>query len=233
MRWVDGRSVLEEPETILDRERTRVVIEPVLTGWHLLITSLLLAIALWLWVSERLQAEAFPVRLILSYVPTVSTWGPSQATGVALITFSEGDVRADFVDLPVLDGGNRYALWLMRSKTKEAFLLGKFDAKELPVTHVDLLLPDPIPEDGWDMLLVTVEPEPDPDPGPDSRWVLVGALPGTPVELELMPPALPQTGEVRHDGATPPLVLANLMVLILLGLLRPWRPAPAEARRAR
>ncbi len=226
MRWVDGESIASETG---ERSKGRAVpvIEPTFTFWHLLAIGITLAAVIWLWVAERTRAEAFPVRVILSHVPTVSTWGPPQATGVALITFSEGDVRADFVDLPILDGKDRYALWLMRSKTGEAYLLGKFDAKQLPVTHVDLLLPEPIPDSGWDTVLVTVEPEPDPDSAPDARRVLIGALPGTPVELDLLPPALPQTGKGRTAENLWGLILVNAGWLAALGLGRPWRRRPA------
>ncbi|MDW8059384.1 MAG: hypothetical protein RMK01_04870 [Thermomicrobium sp.] len=230
MRWVDGESVLSETRELRRDEQLPPVIEPVLTWWHVLGLAITAAIALWLWLAGRSHAEAFPVRVILSHVPKVSTFGPAQATGVVLITFSEGDVRADFVDLPVLGPSDRYALWLRRSATGEALLLGKFDAKELPVTHVDLLLSDAIPESGWDTVLVTVEPEPDPDPAPDSRIVLVGALPGTPVELELMPPTLPETGAGHALSGAGPLLALNLTLLLALGSFRAWRRNRGEAR---
>jgi len=156
VRWVDGeRPPQSSLETVSER-KLPPVIEPVFTRWHVLGIAITVVIILWLWLAGNSHAEAFPVRVILSHVPTVSTFGPPQATGVALITFSEGDVRADFVDLPVLDSRDRYALWLRRSDTGETLLLGKFDASSLPVTHVDLLLPEPIPESGWDTVLVTV-----------------------------------------------------------------------------
>ncbi|MCX2727957.1 hypothetical protein OO015_10695 [Thermomicrobium sp. 4228-Ro] len=229
MRWVDDLVPRDGSETLVE-ERLPPVIEPVFTRWHVLGIAITVAIALWLWLTGNSRAEAYPVRVILSHVPTVSTFGPPQATGVALITFSEGDVRADLVDLPVLGSNDRYALWLRRSDTGETLLLGKFDASSLPVTHVDLLLPEPIPEAGWDTVLVTVEPEPDPDPAPDSRVVLVGALPGTPVELDLLPPTLPQTGTGPARTDTWGLVAVNSLLLIALGAIRARRNREAETR---
>lgn len=232
MRWVDGeRPPQSSLETVSER-KLPPVIEPVFTRWHVLGIAITVAIILWLWLAGNSHAEAFPVRVILSHVPTVSTFGPPQATGVALITFSEGDVRADFVDLPVLDSRDRYALWLRRSDTGETLLLGKFDASSLPVTHVDLLLPEPIPESGWDTVLVTVEPEPDPDPAPDARIALVGALPGTPVELDLLPPTLPETGAGPASGASWELIAVNALLLVGIGSLRSWRNRQTEVRRA-
>lgn len=222
MRWVDGEPLSEQRLPVGVEAEHELV--PRFTVWHLVGIGILLATALWLWLADRTRAEAFPVRVILSYVPTVSTWGPPQATGVAHLTFSEGDVRADFVDLPVLSEQERYALWLLASKTGQSLLLGTFNASALPVTHVDLLLPDAIPENGWDTVLLTVEPNPDSDGRPSDRRVLVGALPGTPVELELMPPALPQTGRGPALGG----LLLLAINAALLGML-----AASRSRRFR
>lgn len=219
MRWVDGKPLIDENLAGLATESPQLLL-PRLTFWHIFGLATLLAIAFSLWLTERSRAEAFPVRVILSHVPTVSTWGPAEATGVVLITFSEGDVRGDFVDLPVLGSTDRYALWLLNSQSNQTYFLGKFDAKELPVTHVDLLLSEPIPETGWDSVLLTVEPEPDPDPGPDSRRVLIGAIPGTSAEQELLPPALPKTGHYLNPWPTVGLLLGNLVFLWILARLR-------------
>uniref|UniRef100_A0A831T8V2 Anti-sigma K factor RskA C-terminal domain-containing protein n=1 Tax=Thermorudis peleae TaxID=1382356 RepID=A0A831T8V2_9BACT len=166
-------------------------------------------------------AEALPVRVILSHVPVMTTWGPPDANGVVMLVLEEGDIRADLVGLPPLGGNERYELWLLQSQSGETRSLGRFSVeRDTPVTHVDFLLPEPIPDLGWDIVLVTVEPEPDPDPAtPDPRRVLVGALPGTPIELQLVPPVLPKTGE----GATLPGQWAGLVganTVLLLGLLR-------------
>jgi len=233
VRWVDGESLLREPKERPLDAHDLPVIEPVLTRWHLLGLAITVAIALWLWLVDSSRAEAFPVRVILSHVPKVSTFGPPQATGVALLTLSEGDVRADFVDLPVLGESDRYALWLRRSDTGAVYFLGTFNASGLPVTHVDLLLPEPIPDAGWDTVLVTVEPEPDPDPAPDARIVLVGALPGTPVELDLLPPTLPQTGTGSRTSGHWQLVALSAGVLAALGWARPWRRTAERGRAAR
>ncbi|MCM8749327.1 anti-sigma factor [Thermomicrobiaceae bacterium CFH 74404] len=166
-------------------------------------------------------AEALPVRVILSHVPVMTTWGPPDANGVVMLVLEEGDIRADLVGLPPLGGNERYELWLLQSQSGETRSLGRFSVeRDTPVTHVDFLLPEPIPDLGWDIVLVTVEPEPDPDPAtPDPRRVLVGAFPGTPIELQLVPPVLPKTGE----GATLPGQWAGLVganTVLLLGLLR-------------
>ena len=47
-------------------------------------------------------AEALPVRVILSHVPVMTTWGPPDANGVVMLVLEEGDIRADLVGLPPL-----------------------------------------------------------------------------------------------------------------------------------
>lgn len=185
------------------------------------LAALLLALGGLVAGSVGARAEALPVRVILSHVPVMTTWGPPDVNGVVMLVLEEGDIRADLVGLPPLGGNERYELWLLQSQSGETRSLGRFSVeRDTPVTHVDFLLPEPIPDLGWDIVLVTVEPEPDPDPAtPDPRRVLVGAFPGTPIELQLVPPALPKTGE----GATLPGQWAGLVganTVLLLGLLR-------------
>ncbi len=168
--------------------------------------------------AARAGAESPAYRVILSYVPTVSNWGPADANGVVMVSYAEGDVRADLVGLPPLGKGDRYAMWLRNSGTGESFLLARFDsAGQGSTTYVDQQLPDAIPDHGWDTVLVTVEPEPDRDPAPDARRVLVGSIPGTPAETTLFPPVLPQTGAAPSDlGAALPLLAVNVALLALL-----------------
>lgn len=188
-----------------------------------------LAVAWFAATGVPVRAEALPVRVILSHVPVMTTWGPPDATGVAMLVLEEGDVRADFVGLPALGAGERYELWLMRSETGQTLALGRFVVDEdKPVTHVDLLLPQPVPDLGWDTVIVTVEPEPDPEPDvPDPRRVLIGAFPGTPVELDLVPPSLPQTGGGRmpSPGAWGALLGVNLVLVGSLHRVRRWKGA--------
>jgi hypothetical protein len=166
------------------------------------------------------EAEAIPIRVILSHIPIMTTWGPPDATGVVMLVLEEGDVRADLVGLPPLGDEQRYELWLLHSQSGETYSLGRFAiASDTPVTHVDFLLPEPIPDHGWDVVMVTVEPEPDPAPAsPDPRRALVGAFPGTPAELHLLPPVLPQTGGEGVEQPAPWAGLAAANAMLLVGL---------------
>jgi len=166
------------------------------------------------------NAEALPTRVIVSHVPTLTTWGPPTANGVVMVTLSEGDVRADFAGLASLPNGQRYGLWLLRSKDNQAFWLGSFTQPDgQPLAHVDILLPQPIPDAGWDIVLVTVESSDHP-PAPSGQRVLIGAFPGTPPELSMLPPALPKTGMPLSTGTPLGLLATNLALLAALGHIR-------------
>ncbi len=169
--------------------------------------------------STAVHAEAQAVRVILSYVPIISNWGPPDASGVVLITYSEGDVRADLVGLPQLADDESYEMWLMHSESGEMHSLARFTAPaDGAVTYVDQLLPEAIPDRGWDYVLISVEPEPDPDPAADPRRTITGAIPGTAAEGEQFPPLLPQTGQ-RIEATTSPALIAVFAGALGAGLL--------------
>jgi len=192
------------------------------SSWLRRLPVALLAVALVAAPAPHAAAESFPTRVIVSHVPTMASWGPADANGVVLVNLEEADIRADLLGLPALPSNERYQLWLMNSTTGETYPLARFTAVEGSTTYVDQLLPEPIPDRGWDFVMVTVEPEPDPDPGPDARRVLVGSFPGTPAEVQQFPPTLPQTGPAPQDTApSVPLALgANAALLVGLGALR-------------
>lgn len=199
------------------------------SAWLRRLPAVLLAAALLLTTALGAAAESFPTRVIVSHVPTMATWGPADANGVVLVNLEEGDVRADLVGLPALGEDERYQLWLMSSTTGETYPLARFTADgDGATTYVDHLLPAAIPDRGWDVVLVTVEPEPDPDPAPDPRRVLFGSFPGTPAEAQQFPPTLPQTGAAPDGPArgTPLSLAVSFALLAGLGGL-------AAARRSR
>jgi hypothetical protein len=145
------------------------------------------------------QAETEGTRVILSYVPVVSNWGPVEANGVVVYSLAEGDVRADFVGLPVLGDNERYELWLGKSDAEAVYSLARFNASISGTTLIDALLPEAIPDDSWDELYLTVEPEPDDDALPSGTFSIVGGVPGTVAETQQFPPVMPETGQA---GAT-------------------------------
>jgi hypothetical protein len=182
-----------------------------------------MAVALVLMVGSgrAARAESEATRVILSYVPVVSNWGPVEANGVVVYSLAEGDVRADLVGLPVLGDDERYELWLGSSATGEHYPLTRFNAVSSGTTFVDALLPEAIPDAGWDEVYVTVEPEPDDDPAPSGAYAIVGGVPGTVAESQQFPPVMPETGEAAPVDHSLKLVIAASLVgsgLIVSGL---------------
>lgn len=177
--------------------------------------------------ATRAGAEAGSTRIIVSWVPQVSSFGPETANGVVAYSLTEGDVRADLIGLPVLGDSERYELWLLNSSSGETFSLARFNASEDGVTFIDKLLPEAIPDYGWDQAMVTVEPDPDTSASASGTIALIGPVPGTPAEIQQLPEVLPETGEAQSRDASP--VVALLLAGAGgLGLVAHWR-----ARRAR
>ncbi len=143
------------------------------------------------------QANGTPVKVILTYRPGLSNWGPQTASGIAEIVFGEGEVRLLATGLPQLQG-ERYTIWLMRSDSGEALALAQGDADRNSGVRIDTVLNDSIPEKGWDIVLLTVEPAGVLPPSPGSQHSIAGYFPresagGAGGELP-RPRELPRTG---------------------------------------
>ncbi|MEZ4520611.1 MAG: hypothetical protein R3A46_03045 [Thermomicrobiales bacterium] len=138
-------------------------------------------------------ANGTPIRVQVAYQPPYSNAGPEDATGTVEIAFSDGEVHGDIEGLPV-QPDSHYEVWLYNTKTEEILSLTTFEADDSGATQFDALFDEPIPEDGWDLVVITIEDEPDSSPDPDSRWSLVGTFSGTDVEAEVVPAELPRTG---------------------------------------
>lgn len=143
------------------------------------------------------QANGTPVKVILTYQPGLSNWGPQTASGIAEIVFGEGEVRLLATGLPQLQG-ERYTIWLLRSDSGEALALAQGDADRNSGVRIDTVLNDSIPEKGWDIVLLTVEPAGALPPSPGPRHSIAGYFPrdgagGSGGELP-RPRELPRTG---------------------------------------
>jgi hypothetical protein len=142
-------------------------------------------------------ANGTPVKVILTYQPGLSNWGPQTASGIAEIVFGEGEVRLLATGLPQLQG-ERYTIWLMRSDSGEALALAQGEADRNSGVRIDTVLNDSIPEKGWDVVLLTVEPAGVLPPSPGPRHSIAGYVPregsgGGGGELP-RPRELPRTG---------------------------------------
>ncbi len=163
-------------------------------GTRLLLLIVLIAAA-WL-APPPAAANGMPVRVVLGYMPGVSNWGPTDAAGVAELVFKEGEVRLSVAGLPRL-GSETYNIWLLKMAAGAAYNLGRFNVGPDGTARLDYVLPEPIPEENWDLLLISVEDAAPAAPGP--RRSIAGRI-EPPEGRGPAPAELPRTG---GDAAPP------------------------------
>lgn len=137
------------------------------------------------------EANGTPISIVLSYLSGVSNWGPTNATGVAELVTKEGEVRMTASGLPQLQG-EQYHLWVLNSSSGESMTLEAFNT-ENGVARLDLVLKEPIPDRGWDLLLVTIEADGARPSQPGARHAIAGRFPVPPTG-QARPAELPNTG---------------------------------------
>src|ERR1051325_2912668 len=141
-------------------------------------------------------ADATPVELVLLYMPNVSNTGTTAASGIAELVMPEGEVRVTATGLPRLDGDGQYTVWVVNSETNQFQRLGAFNsAQSTQAVHYENVLPDAIPNDKWNLLLLTVEDTGNAD-HPSTDHSIAGVFPGP--NNAPLPGVLPNTG-----GAAP------------------------------
>src|SRR5690348_7800341 len=124
-------------------------------GWRLAAAAML---ALVLTTPAGLaRANGTPIRIVLSYLNGVSNFGPQNATGVAELITSEGEVRLTAAGLQKLGDNEEYQLWLSSSGANQRMRLGTVQVNEAGVGRLDTVLRQPIPEIAWDLITVTVQ----------------------------------------------------------------------------
>ncbi|HEV7662184.1 MAG TPA: hypothetical protein VGQ62_01520, partial [Chloroflexota bacterium] len=147
-------------------------------------------------------ADATPIQLILLYMPNVSNTGSSSASGIAELVMPEGEVRISAADLPRLDGDKQYVAWVINSETNQYERLGAFNsAQSTGAVHYETVLPDAIPNNHWNLLLVTIEASATPT-RPSSKHSIAGVFPRG--ENEPLPGVLPNTGGELGSGSWEP-----------------------------
>ena len=169
--------------------------------------ALLLAVTLLTVAPGLAGANGAPVTIFLSYLPGVSNWGPTDATGTAVVAVGDGEVSLEVDGLPRLTE-EHYEVWLESREERKLYSVGKFNANAEGVGRLSVLL-DTLPYQEYRMLLISVEPEPDPSLEPDERRSLAGLFPnqaivqllgplGTATPGMAPPQYLPETGHA-HD----------------------------------
>src|SRR5579864_233822 len=146
--------------------------------------------------SERAQravgANAKRTQLVLLYMPNVSNTGTQQASGVAELVMSEGEVRIQAAALPRLDGDQQYVAWLVNTHSNDFLRLGNFNtAQSTGAVDYETVEPDAIPDKSWNLLLITVEGSAQAD-HPSNHHSIAGTFPSP--DNQALPEILPNTG---------------------------------------
>jgi len=141
----------------------------------------------------RAQADASPVRVVLTYLDGVSNWGPKDASGLMEVVLQEGEVRLSGRGLAGTSG-QHYVLWLTREGSTDVFRLGEPKPRPDGTLVLDLILPAEVPSRDWNLALLTVEDTATPArPGP--RHSIAGRFPQLPANGPgTIPSNLPNTG---------------------------------------
>lgn len=143
-------------------------------GGIALVGAALLALVLAAITPGPAWANGTPIRIVLSYLNGVSNFGPQNATGVAELITSEGEVRLTAAGLQKLADDQEYQVWLSSSEENQRMRLGTVQVTEAGVGRLDVVLRQPIPEISWDLMSVTVEAKGSSGSAPSEKRALAG-----------------------------------------------------------
>lgn len=198
---------------------------PRLTTALLAAVAVLLATALALVApAEPARANGTPIRIVLKYLNGVSNFGPQNATGVADLITSEGEVRLLTASLQKLADNEEYTVWISTADPKDRMRLGSFQVNDAGVGRLDIVVQSGIPEKEWDQMVVTVEAKGSTPPAPSEKRAIAGTFSMHPNDPGNAPRVLPNTGgdvPTSPNAGTPPAGLLGLSNggLVLLALL--------------
>jgi hypothetical protein len=199
----------------------------------------LICIAVLIFAATPVAANGSPIKVFLNYLPEVSNYGPTDATGVAMISIGEAWVDLTADGLPELSDA-LYEAWIVNAQTEEMISLGKFnaDAQGHVAYYAEL---DELPIAEYRYFIITVEPVPDPSTLADSRWTIAGIFPNTELQIvsgtptpTLAPgvtpsPAAPLTLPVTGRGASYIWILPATALLLGIGLIYALRRSPGSS----
>lgn len=166
------------------------------------------------------RANGTPIRITLQYVNGLSNFGPRNATGIAEMITSEGEVRLTAAGLQKLPEGEEYHVWISSDATGERMRLGAVQVSDAGVGRMDIVLRQPIPEKPWDLMVLSVEAKGSQPAAPSNRLSIAGRFSMTPGGGPA-PNVLPNTGGNQPPTGEPPAGLLGLSSggTILLALL--------------
>jgi hypothetical protein len=187
---------------------------------------LIVALGLVLLTAGPVAANGAPVKIFLNYLPEFSNFGPTDASGQALVSIGEAWLELTVDGLPKLEG-QQYQAWLITADTEEMVSLGTFDPDDNGHVEYNQQFDDlPIVE--YRYFLITVEADPDTSPDlADERWSIAGLFPNTRVEIiqgtptPTLPPGITATpgapGGLPVTGMLPNSVWALSAGLLAVG----------------
>jgi Anti-sigma-K factor rskA, C-terminal len=172
-------------------------------GAALLAVTALLALALAMVTpAAPARANGTPIRIVLSYLNGISNFGPRNATGVAELITSEGEVRLTAAGLQKPGPDEEYQLWISSTEASQRMRLGTLQVTDAGVGRLDTVLRQPIPELPWDQMTITVEAKGYSGTTPSERRAIAGrfsiAQPNGPG-----PRVLPNTGGADATAGLP------------------------------
>lgn len=209
--------------------------------WALFLALVLLgAIGMW----STAAANGVPVKIFLSYLPELSNYGATTASGVAQVSIGEAWVEVKAEGLPQLEG-LQYEAWLVTADDEKMISMGKFfsDADANVDYYAEF---DNIPALEYRYFVISVESVPDPDLATaDERRTIAGVFPNTRLEVvsgtptptlapgitptPAAPAALPVTGQTN----SPVMIMTILLVVLISGGIILWGVAFVVKRRSK
>ena len=188
--------------------------------------SLIIALGIVLLMTGPAAANGAPIKIFLNYLPEFSNFGPTEATGEALLSIGEAWVELTVDGLPKLEG-QQYQAWLITAETEEMISLGTFNTDDDGQANYFQQFDDlPIVE--YRYFVITVEADPDENPAQaDERWSIGGLFPNVRVEIiqgtptPTLPPGITPTpgapGALPVTGMWPNSVAALSAGLLAVG----------------
>ncbi len=169
------------------------------------------------------RANGTPIKIVLQHLNGVSNWGPRNATGVAELITSEGEVRLTAAGMEKLPDNVEYQLWITAGTT-DRMRLGVVEVNSAGVGRLDTVVAGGIPEKAWDLMVVTVEAKGSQPTTPGENRTIAGRFSMTQGKGP-GPQVLPNTGGASAAASAPATATAtgqfglNTGVTVLLLLL--------------
>lgn len=128
------------------------------------------------------NAEEQALTVQLRYVAGISTWGPTNVYGAAMLWPKEQLATIGIHLLPHLLGGQQYMWWAVNSQTQKALRLGTFNSSYAGDASQDVYLLQDLPANANEVLVTVWHPgDSSTSPGPNRSVAGYFPLPPAPI----------------------------------------------------